>query len=49
MPIHLHTGNCLDVLRGMEAQSVNCCVTSPPPAARLDLLGQRHHEISGGF
>lgn len=30
MTIHLHNGDCLDVLRGMDAQSVQCCVTSPP-------------------
>jgi hypothetical protein len=23
-------GGCLDVLRGMEGESVHCCVTSPP-------------------
>lgn len=28
--IILHTGDCLDVLAGMEAESVNCVVTSPP-------------------
>lgn len=26
----LYLGDCSDVLRGMPAQSVNCCVTSPP-------------------
>ena len=26
----LHLGDCLDVMRGMEAESVDCCVTSPP-------------------
>jgi DNA modification methylase len=28
--IQLHHGDCLDVLRTMEAGSVQCCVTSPP-------------------
>lgn len=23
-------GDCLDVMRGMDAGSVDCCVTSPP-------------------
>ena len=26
----LHTGDCLEVLAGMEAESIQCCVTSPP-------------------
>lgn len=26
----LHLGDCLEVMRGMEAQSVHCVVTSPP-------------------
>jgi DNA modification methylase len=28
--VTIHTGDCLDVLRTMEAESVQCCVTSPP-------------------
>ena len=27
---HIHVGDSLEVLRGMEAESVNCIVTSPP-------------------
>ena len=30
MTVELHQGDCLDVMRGMEAGSVQCCVTSPP-------------------
>ena len=30
MTWQIHTGDALDVLRGMEAESVHCCVTSPP-------------------
>ena len=26
----IHTGDCLEVMRGMADQSVQCCVTSPP-------------------
>ena len=26
----IHHGDCLEVLRGMDSESVNCCVTSPP-------------------
>ena len=26
----IHIGNCLDVLPTLEAESVHCCVTSPP-------------------
>jgi DNA modification methylase len=26
----IHQGDALEVLRGMESESVNCCVTSPP-------------------
>jgi DNA modification methylase len=28
--VTLHTGDCLEVLRTLPAESVNCCVTSPP-------------------
>ena len=28
--IMIHTGDCLEVMRGMADQSVHCCVTSPP-------------------
>mgnify|MGYP001592806179 CR=1 FL=1 len=28
--IRILTGDCLDVLRTLPAESVNCCVTSPP-------------------
>jgi DNA modification methylase len=34
--IQLHHGDCLDVLRTMEAGSVQCCVTSPPYYALRD-------------
>ncbi len=30
MSVKIHTGDCLDVLRTLPAESVNCCVTSPP-------------------
>lgn len=30
MAWNIHTGDCLEVLRGMADQSVHCCVTSPP-------------------
>jgi site-specific DNA-methyltransferase (adenine-specific) len=30
MTIRIETGDCLEVLRGMDAAIVNCCVTSPP-------------------
>lgn len=23
-------GDCLDVLQGLESESINCCITSPP-------------------
>ena len=26
----IHQGDCLEVLRGLPAGSVHCCVTSPP-------------------
>jgi len=26
----IHVGDCLEVLRGMDSESVQCCVTSPP-------------------
>ena len=26
----LYHGNALDVLEGLESESINCCVTSPP-------------------
>jgi hypothetical protein len=26
----LYEGNCLEVLRGLEANSIQCCLTSPP-------------------
>lgn len=29
-PVTLLAGHCLDVLKGMKSESVNCCVTSPP-------------------
>lgn len=28
--IRIHQGDCLDVLRTLPSESVNCCVTSPP-------------------
>lgn len=30
MSVKIYTGDCIDVMRGMTAESVNCCVTSPP-------------------
>jgi DNA modification methylase len=30
MSVNIITGDCRDVLRGMDAGSVQCCVTSPP-------------------
>lgn len=30
MTFTLHHGDCIEVMRGMDAQSVHCCVTSPP-------------------
>ena len=30
MGVKILQGNCLDVLKTMDEQSVNCCVTSPP-------------------
>ena len=36
-------GDCLDVLRGMDAESVNCCVTSPP------YWGLRDYGVDGQF
>jgi site-specific DNA-methyltransferase (adenine-specific) len=30
MSVTIHTGDCLEVMRGMADGSVNCCVTSPP-------------------
>src|ERR1700722_12413721 len=29
-PATLLAGHCIDVLKGMQSESVNCCVTSPP-------------------
>jgi len=28
--IDIHTGDCLEILKTLPAESVNCCVTSPP-------------------
>ena len=28
--IDLRLGDCLSLMRGMAAESVHCCVTSPP-------------------
>lgn len=28
--VDIRTGDCLEILRTLEAESVNCCVTSPP-------------------
>lgn len=30
MTVKILTGNCLDVLKTLPDQSVQCCVTSPP-------------------
>jgi site-specific DNA-methyltransferase (cytosine-N4-specific) len=26
----IHVGDCIEIMRGMEADSIDCCVTSPP-------------------
>lgn len=28
--VRIYQGNCLEVLKALPAESVNCCVTSPP-------------------
>lgn len=28
--IELYSGNCLDVLKQLPKESINCCITSPP-------------------
>lgn len=44
-------GDCLSVLRTLPAESVNCCVTSPPYYNLRSYLGEdhadKHHEIGG--
>ena len=40
-PDGLSQGDCLDVMRGMDAGSVNCCVTSPP------YFGLRDYGVAG--
>ena len=39
--VTLHHGDALDVLRGMPAGSVDCCVTSPP------YFGLRDYGVAG--
>lgn len=39
--IYLHLGDCIEVMRGMPAGSVHCCVTSPP------YWGLRDYGVSG--
>lgn len=41
MTVQIICGDCLEVMRGMEANSVNCCVTSPP------YWGLRDYEVEG--
>ncbi len=43
MPHHtFHIGDALAVLRGMEPESVNCCVTSPPYFGLRSYLDRDH-------
>lgn len=43
MPHHtFHIGDALTVLRGMEPESVNCCVTSPPYFGLRSYLDRDH-------
>jgi DNA modification methylase len=39
--VAIHTGDCLEVMRGMADQSANCCVTSPP------YFGLRDYGVDG--
>jgi DNA modification methylase len=39
--VELHHGDALEVLRGMESESVHCCVTSPP------FYGLRDYNVDG--
>lgn len=39
--VELYQGNCLDVLKTLEPNSVDCCVTSPP------YWGQRNYNCEG--
>lgn len=47
--VKIYCGDCMDVLPELEAESVNCCVTSPPSHANLiEMLSiqiQRFHRI----
>lgn len=35
-PNNIYNGNCLDVMKEMDNESINCCVTSPPYWALRD-------------
>lgn len=41
--VTLHCGDCIEVLRGMEADSVDCVVTSPP------YWGLRNYDVEGQY
>lgn len=41
MTYEIHIGDCLETLRGLPDQSVNCCVTSPP------YFGLRDYDVDG--
>lgn len=41
MTYEIHIGDCLETLRGLPDQSVNCCVTSPP------YFGLRDYGVDG--
>lgn len=40
----IHTGNCLDILRSMPADSVHCVVTSPPYFGLRSYLPEGHED-----
>lgn len=48
MSVRILTGDCRDVLSTLPAESVHCCVTSPPYFRQRDYLndGQMGHELS---
>lgn len=41
MSVHIHTGDCRELLRTLPDQSVHCCVTSPP------YFGLRDYGVDG--
>ena len=38
-PVFIH-GNCLEILKSLDAESVDCCMTSPPYWGQRDYLGE---------